>query len=121
MIPPAFTYVRATSVDEALGLAAEHGEDAKYLAGGHSLLPLMKLRLAAPEVIIDVGGLHDLSFVAEIHAFVQLLRDPHRALGVEVIVQQRIVELFAIQDVQPKRWLIQHQQFRVDRHDQRKM
>ena len=48
MIPPSFTYVRATSVDEALALAAEHGEDAKYLAGGQSLLPLMKLRFAAP-------------------------------------------------------------------------
>ena len=49
MIPPSFTYMRASSVDEALDLAAEHGEDAKYLAGGHSLLPLMKLRFAAPD------------------------------------------------------------------------
>ena len=45
MIPPSFTYLRASSVDEALGLAAEHGEDAKYLAGGQSLLPLMKLQI----------------------------------------------------------------------------
>ena len=57
MIPSAFTYKRAASADEALGLAAEHGEDAKFLAGGHSLLPLMKLRLAAPEVLIDLGGI----------------------------------------------------------------
>ena len=63
MIPPSFTYKRATSVDEALSLAAEHGEDAKYLAGGHSLLPMMKLRLAQPEVLIDIGGLDELAGV----------------------------------------------------------
>ena len=65
MIPPAFTYKRAASADEALDLAAEYGEDAKFLAGGHSLLPLMKLRLAAPEVLIDLGGLRDLSYVTD--------------------------------------------------------
>ena len=65
MIPPAFTYVRASSVDEALGLAAEHGEDAKYLAGGHSLLPMMKLRLAFPEVLIDLGRITELSYVRD--------------------------------------------------------
>ena len=57
MIPSPFSYQRAGSAEEALDLAAEYGEDAKFLAGGHSLLPLMKLRLAAPEVIIDLGGL----------------------------------------------------------------
>ena len=65
MIPSPFTYMRAGSAEEALDLAAEHGEDAKYLAGGHSLLPLMKLRLAAPEVIIDLGGLRDLSYITD--------------------------------------------------------
>ena len=65
MIPPSFTYVRASSVDEALGLAAEHGEDAKYLAGGHSLLPMMKLRLAFPEVLIDLGRITELSYVRD--------------------------------------------------------
>ena len=64
MIPPSFTYVRASSVDEALGLAAEHGEEAKYLAGGHSLLPMMKLRLAMPEVLIDIGPLEELAGIA---------------------------------------------------------
>ena len=48
MIPAAFDYVRAGSADEALSLLAEHGDEAKLLAGGHSLLPLMKLRLAVP-------------------------------------------------------------------------
>ena len=65
MIPAAFTYLRASSADDALALAAEHGEDAKFLAGGHSLLPLMKLRLATPEALIDLGGLHDLSYVRD--------------------------------------------------------
>ncbi len=65
MIPSSFTYKRAGSAEEALDLAAEHGEDAKFLAGGHSLLPLMKLRLAAPEVIIDLTGLRDLSYVTD--------------------------------------------------------
>jgi aerobic carbon-monoxide dehydrogenase medium subunit len=65
VIPPSFTYVRATSVDEALGLAAEHGEDAKYLAGGQSLLPLMKLRFAAPTVLIDLGRVTELSYLRD--------------------------------------------------------
>lgn len=63
MIPAAFTYRRASSVDEALGLLAEHGDDAKLLAGGHSLLPLMKLRLAAPEVLVDLAGVDELRYV----------------------------------------------------------
>ncbi|MGE5131646.1 MAG: FAD binding domain-containing protein [Gemmatimonadota bacterium] len=65
MIPAAFTYKRAASADEALDLAAEHGEDAKFLAGGHSLLPLMKLRLAVPEVLIDISRLRDLSYIRD--------------------------------------------------------
>ena len=65
MIPPPFTYRRAVSVDEAIALAAEHGDEAKFLAGGHSLLPLMKLRLAQPEMLIDVGALHELSYIRD--------------------------------------------------------
>lgn len=65
MIPAQFSYRKAGSVDEALRLLGEHGDDAKLLAGGHSLLPLMKLRLAAPEVLIDLGGLRDLSYIAD--------------------------------------------------------
>jgi carbon-monoxide dehydrogenase medium subunit len=63
MIPAAFDYQRASSVDEAVGLLGEHGDEAKLLAGGHSLLPLMRLRLAAPAVLIDIGRLDDLSYV----------------------------------------------------------
>jgi aerobic carbon-monoxide dehydrogenase medium subunit len=65
MIPAAFEYERAGSVDEAIRLLHEGGEDAKLLAGGHSLLPLMKLRLAAPSMVIDIGRLADLSYVRD--------------------------------------------------------
>ena len=65
MIPAAFDYIRADSADEAVALLVEHGDEAKLLAGGHSLLPLMKLRLASPSVLIDVGRLDDLSYVRD--------------------------------------------------------
>jgi len=65
VIPAQFEYVRAASADEAVALLGEHGDEAKLLAGGHSLLPLMKLRLAAPSVLIDVGRLRDLSYVSD--------------------------------------------------------
>ena len=51
MIPAAFDYVRAGSAEEAISLIGQHGDEAKFLAGGHSLLPLMKLRLAQPSVL----------------------------------------------------------------------
>ena len=65
MIPVPFDYVRASSADEAISLLVQHGDDAKLMAGGHSLLPLMKLRLAAPAMIIDVGRLTDLAYIRE--------------------------------------------------------
>jgi carbon-monoxide dehydrogenase medium subunit len=65
MIPAPFDYQRAGSVDEAIELLASHGDDAKLLAGGHSLLPLMKLRLAQPTVLVDIGRLGDLSYVED--------------------------------------------------------
>lgn len=65
MIPAAFDYRRASSLDEAVMWLAEHGDDAKLLAGGHSLLPLMRLRLATPAVLIDIGRVSDLSYVTE--------------------------------------------------------
>ena len=54
MIPPEFDYVAPDSLDDALAALAEGGEDAKLLAGGHSLIPLMKLRLAAPTLLVDL-------------------------------------------------------------------
>lgn len=65
MIPAAFDYCRASSLQEALQFLSDGGEDAKLIAGGHSLLPLMKLRLAAPSLLVDIGRLGDLSYVRE--------------------------------------------------------
>ncbi len=65
MIPAAFDYVRAGSAEEAVSLLTEHGDDAKLLAGGHSLIPLMKLRLASPAVLIDVARIDDLSYIRD--------------------------------------------------------
>ncbi|MCB0559385.1 MAG: xanthine dehydrogenase family protein subunit M [Lewinellaceae bacterium] len=63
MIPNSFDYHRATSVDEAIRLMAQHGMDAKLLAGGHSLLPAMKLRLNQPGVLVDIGRLAELRYI----------------------------------------------------------
>ncbi|HEX5019619.1 MAG TPA: FAD binding domain-containing protein, partial [Candidatus Binatia bacterium] len=60
MFPASFGYVAARSVDEALELMSKHGEEAKLLAGGHSLIPAMKLRLASPRTLIDLGTIPEL-------------------------------------------------------------
>jgi carbon-monoxide dehydrogenase medium subunit len=73
MIPGAFEYQRADSVDAALQLAADGGEDARFLAGGHSLLPLMKLRLADPKILIDVSRISELNYIRQ--------DDGHLAVG----------------------------------------
>ena len=62
-VPASFDYERATSVDQAIALLERHGPEARLVAGGHSLLPMMKLRLARPEVLIDINDLADLSYV----------------------------------------------------------
>jgi carbon-monoxide dehydrogenase medium subunit len=63
VIPAQFSYRRVSDVDEALAVLSEHGEDAKVLAGGHSLLPLMKLRFATPEIVVDVAPIDELRYV----------------------------------------------------------
>jgi len=65
MIPAAFEYQRAGSLDAAIRLLGEWGDEAKLVAGGHSLLPLMKLRLASPSLLIDIGRLTDLAYVRD--------------------------------------------------------
>ncbi len=64
MIPAAFDYQRPTSLDEALRLLAQ-SEDAKLLAGGHSLIPAMKLRLAQPKTVIDIGRIAGLNYIRD--------------------------------------------------------
>jgi len=65
VIPAAFEYARASSVEEASKLLNKYGEDAKVLAGGHSLIPLMRLRLAQPTALVDINGLKDLDHIKE--------------------------------------------------------
>jgi|TARA_B110001454_G_scaffold138362_1_gene128580 carbon-monoxide dehydrogenase medium subunit len=82
MIPVAFEYELATSAEHAITLLAEHGDEAKLLAGGHSLLPLMKYRLAAPAVVVDIGRLTDLSYI----------RDDGDVLAIGALTRHRDVE-----------------------------
>jgi carbon-monoxide dehydrogenase medium subunit len=65
VIPAAFEYARASSVEEASKLLSKYGEDAKVLAGGHSLIPLMRLRLAQPTALVDINGIKDLDHIKE--------------------------------------------------------
>lgn len=65
MIPAAFDYKRASSAAEAISLVGQYGDEAKFLAGGHSLIPLMKLRLAQPSMLIDIGRITDLSYIKD--------------------------------------------------------
>lgn len=85
MIPASFEYVRVSTVDDALTRLASLGDDAKVLAGGHSLLPLMKLRLAAPEYLVDIGPVDELRYVrvegdevaiGALSRYSDLVRDP---------------------------------------------
>jgi carbon-monoxide dehydrogenase medium subunit len=65
MIPSKFDYVRPSSLDEAVRALADAGDDAKVIAGGQSLLPLLRLRLANPELLVDVGGIDELQGVSD--------------------------------------------------------
>ncbi len=91
MIPAPFEYRRAGSVEEALGWLAEDPDSTKLLAGGHSLLPLMKLRLATPGVLVDVGRVQGLSYVRDAgdHVAVGALTR-HRDLEVSDVAQAHV-------------------------------
>ena len=65
MIPPPFEYLNPNQVSEAISLLQKHGEEAKILAGGHSLIPAMKLRFAMPEYLIDISGIDGLEYIHE--------------------------------------------------------
>ena len=82
MIPASFDYEKASSADEAISLISEHGDEAKLLAGGHSLIPMMKLRLAVPSVLVDIAGVRDLSHVED--------RGDHIAIG--ALAKHRSIE-----------------------------
>lgn len=72
MIPSAFEYLAPTTLQEALSLLSTHKDAAKVLAGGHSLLPMMKLRLAAPAYLIDLGRIPHLAYIRENEGRIQI-------------------------------------------------
>jgi carbon-monoxide dehydrogenase medium subunit len=72
MIPQSFEYFRPQSISEAIALLQEHGEGAKILSGGQSLIPMMKIRLARPECIIDINRLADLHYIKEEGGFLKI-------------------------------------------------
>ncbi len=72
MIPAPFEYEAPATLAEALNLLEEHGDDAKILAGGHSLIPMMKLRFAEPEVLIDINNIPGLSYIKEEGGYLQI-------------------------------------------------
>src|SRR6202044_3221662 len=72
MIPPAFEYLRPTTIPEAITLLQQHGEDAKILSGGQSLIPMMKLRIARPGYLIDINRISGLSYIKEEGGFLKI-------------------------------------------------
>ncbi len=72
MLPSAFDYHAPATLEEALALLVEHGDEAKLLSGGQSLVPLLKLRFAAPAHIIDIGRIPDLSYIREEGGFLRI-------------------------------------------------
>ncbi len=85
-VPAAFDYHRATTVDEAIALLQQYGDEAKILAGGHSLLPTMKLRLAQPAHLVDIGRIGGLSYI----------REDNGAVAVGAMTTYRTIELSAL-------------------------
>lgn len=72
MIPPAFEYLRPTTIPEAIALLQQHGDDAKILSGGQSLIPMMKLRIARPAYLVDINRIAGLSYVKEEGGFLKI-------------------------------------------------
>jgi aerobic carbon-monoxide dehydrogenase medium subunit len=89
VIPVAFDYVAVGSAEEAVAALAQHGDDAKLLAGGMSLIPLMKLRLATPSVLVDVGRVSDLSYIRDVgdHVAIGALARHHDLATSEVLAR----------------------------------
>lgn len=89
MIPAEFDYLAPTSVDEVIAALAEHGDDAKILAGGQSLLPVLRMRLNAPEVVIDLGRIEALRGVRDDgDAIVIGAMTPHSVVGGDPLVAE---------------------------------
>jgi aerobic carbon-monoxide dehydrogenase medium subunit len=72
MIPPAFEYLRPSTIPEAIALLQQHGDDAKILSGGQSLIPMMKLRIARPAYLIDINRIAGLSYIKEEDGYLKI-------------------------------------------------
>src|SRR5215471_19928987 len=90
MIPGAFAYHRPTSVKEAVSLLGSLGDDARAMAGGHSLIPMMKLRLASPAHLIDLAGVADLKGIREDGRDVVIgaMTTQHDVIGSELLAKK---------------------------------
>ena len=86
MKPPKFDYFDPATVEEALDLLKEYGEDAKILAGGQSLVPLLNFRLARPQVLVDINRIKDLDYV----------RENNGTLAIGAMTRQRTLEISEI-------------------------
>ena len=90
MYPASFDYVRPSTVDEAIALLTKHGDDAKLLAGGHSLIPAMKLRLAQPKVLVDIGRIANLSYIRDAGASIAIgAMATHREIQASTLLRDR--------------------------------
>jgi carbon-monoxide dehydrogenase medium subunit len=72
MIPPVFEYLRPTSIPDAVSLLQQHGDDAKILSGGQSLIPMMKLRIARPAWLIDINHIPNLAYIREEDGYLKI-------------------------------------------------
>lgn len=91
MNPSTFAYERAETLDDAIALLAEHGDSAKLLAGGHSLLPIMKLRLAEPELLIDIGRISELQGIRDDGAEIAIgALTTHQAIADDPMLRERV-------------------------------
>lgn len=90
MIPAAFDYLRPQTLEEAVNLLVQHGETAKLLAGGHSLIPALKLRLAQPKTVIDIGRIADLSYIREEDGRIAVgAMTTHRAIEASALLEEK--------------------------------
>jgi carbon-monoxide dehydrogenase medium subunit len=90
MYPANFDYVRAKTIDDAIAALVRYGDDAKVLAGGHSLIPAMKLRFAQPKVIVDIGRIEQLTRIRELDGRLAVgAMATHHDIEVSTLLRQR--------------------------------
>src|SRR2546426_185387 len=91
MIAQNFEYIVPTSLGDAVNLLQKHGGRAKVVAGGHSLIPMMKLRLAVPEFLIDIGRIPELSYVKEDDSKIRIgALTTHYVIETSDVIQRRL-------------------------------